>query len=89
VKATIDFDPVLFQRLKVEAARRGRTIKDLVAEGVRTVLGQTPLRAPDADTDNPPEWVGSLHRYAKNARGAHDMESIRSSIARGRSGERK
>lgn len=34
MKATIDFDGQLYRRLKVEAARRGRTVRELVAEGV-------------------------------------------------------
>ncbi|GJG86284.1 hypothetical protein tb265_14650 [Gemmatimonadetes bacterium T265] len=38
MKATIDFDDALYRRLKIEAARRGRTIRDLVADGVRQVL---------------------------------------------------
>ena len=38
MKATIDFDDALYRRLKVEAARRGRTVRELVAEGVRYVL---------------------------------------------------
>jgi len=89
MKATIDFDPVLLQRLKVEAARRGRTIKDLVAEGVRVVLSRPPA-PPDSDmAAEPPDWVGGLRRYAKNAHGAHDMESVRRGIARGRATEKK
>jgi hypothetical protein len=82
MKATIDFDDALYRRLKVEAARRGRTIRDLVAEGVRQVLGQPVGREGDA-REAPAEWFGSLHEYAGNARG-HDLGTIRRSIARGR-----
>ncbi len=42
MKATIDFDDALYRRLKIEAARRGRTIRDLVADGVRQVLDTPP-----------------------------------------------
>ena len=38
MKATIDFDDALYRRLKIEAARCGRTVRELVAEGVRQVL---------------------------------------------------
>lgn len=38
MKATIDFDDQLYRRLKIEVARRGRTVRELVAEGVRYVL---------------------------------------------------
>ncbi len=85
MKATIDFDDRLYRRLKIEAARRGRTIKDLVDEGVRLVLS-----APSASTaPSPPDpaaedsWFGVLKSYAEST-GAHDLDSIRGSIARGR-----
>ena len=86
MKATIDFDESLYRRLKMEAARRGRTVRDLVAEGVRHVLGLSPLRqgGARADTSDAGKWVGSLRRYAGNAGGAHDLASIRRSIAKGR-----
>jgi hypothetical protein len=38
MKATIEFEERLYRRLKAEAALRGRTVKELVAEGVRRVL---------------------------------------------------
>ncbi len=86
MKATIDFDDALYRRLKVEAARRGRSIRDLVADGVRHVLSN-----PGTSDDTPPPPItasafGSLRAYAKNAGGDHDMASIRRSIAKGRTG---
>jgi hypothetical protein len=89
MKATIDFDPILFQRLKVEAARRRRTIRELVAEGVRAVLAQPARDELEALDDTPPSWVGGLRKYARNARGVHDMASVRESVAKGRSRKRK
>jgi hypothetical protein len=85
MKATIDFDERLYRRLKVEAARQGRTIRDLVDEGVRRVLGLPvdPEAEPQAAAD---DWFGSLSKYAANAGGEHDLAAIRRSIARGRSG---
>jgi hypothetical protein len=86
MKATIDFDERLYRRLKIEAARRGRTIRDLVDEGVRRVLdlsdengGATASEAGAADP-----WFGSLSRYAANAQGEHDLTSMRRSIERAR-----
>ena len=83
MKATIEFDDALYRRLKVEAARRGRTIRDLVADGVRRVLG---LPQPNDARPEPAEWFGSLRDYAANAGGlgVHDLAAIRESIARGR-----
>ena len=45
MKATIEFDEALYRRLKVEAAKRGRTVRELVAEGVRHVLDSPPSTA--------------------------------------------
>lgn len=80
MKATIDFNETLYRRLKIEAARRGRTIRDLVEEGVRTVLGmpEPTSRRPDvADAD----WYASLREYADNAGGKHDLAAMRRSVA--------
>ena len=81
MKATVEFDDALYRRLKVEAARRGRTIRDLIADGVRHVLG---LPQPKDAGPEPVEWFGSLRDYAANAGGVHDLAAMRESIARGR-----
>jgi len=88
MKATIDFDEALYRRLKVEAARRGRTVRELVAEGVRYVL-----ETPESSTDRPatsgdadawkPGWFGSLGNYGA-AVDDHSMEAVRASMVRGR-----
>ena len=86
MKATIDFEPALYRRLKMEAARRGRTIRDLVTDGVRHVLGAP---APSEDTrpgERPAAWFGVLKAYASNAGAKHDLAAMRRSIARGRKG---
>lgn len=82
MKATIEFDDSLYRRLKIEAARRGRTIRELVDEAVRYVLDTPPAAA--SEEPQQADWIGSLRRYADNAAGAHDMKSVRGSIARGR-----
>jgi hypothetical protein len=91
MKATIDFDPVLYRRLKVEAARRGRTVRDLVAEGVRAVL-DNPASKVGATAEGAgewsPSWLGALGRYAENV-GDHSMVAVRESVARERSVEKR
>ncbi|MEO8336990.1 MAG: hypothetical protein ABI664_18545 [bacterium] len=82
MKATIDLDEGLYRRLKVEAARRGRTVRELVAEGIRVVLDSPVLVAPSDDTQNA-EWFGALNAYAANA-DQHDLGAMRASIARSR-----
>jgi len=86
MKATIDFDEALYRRLKVEAAKRGRSIRDLVADGVRYVLSNPTSPEASSAASTSASWVGSLRSYAKHADGKHDMASIRKSIAKGRKG---
>jgi hypothetical protein len=86
MKATIDFDEQLYRRLKVEAARRGRTVRELVAEGVRRVL-DAPADSVAADRQAGatwrPTWLGALERQAR-AVDDHTMDAVRASIARRR-----
>jgi len=91
MKATIDFDPVLYRRLKIEAARRGRTVRDLVAEGVRAVL-DSPVAsdahlARPSDTGWQPDWLGSLGQYGRGVTD-HSMAAVRENIARERRAEK-
>ena len=91
MKATIDFDDALYRRLKVEAARRGRTVRELVAEGVRYVLDAPATRDNGADDGMTPEnwrpgWLGALSRYGR-AVDDHSLVAVRSSVARGRADE--
>lgn len=91
MKATIDFDEQLYRRLKVEAARRGRTVRDLVTEGVRHVLDHPAAPASGAESAREawrPVWLGSLAGYAESVED-HSMPAVRASVARGRSGERQ
>ncbi len=84
MKATIDFEERLYRRLKVEAARRGRTIRELVEDGVRYVLDLPPEASAETEKDREPKWFGSLNRYADNASGKHDLAAMRESIAAAR-----
>ena len=88
MKATIDFDDALYRRLKIEAARRGRTVRELVAEGVRLVLDAPATTGAAEATTSPeawrPTWFGALARYGR-AVDEHAMSAVRESIAHGRS----
>jgi len=91
MKATIDFDDQLYRRLKVEAARRGRTVRELVAEGVRYVLDGERPEPPAAGeagvaAEWRPTWIGVLRPWAANV-ADHSLNAIRESIARGRTSE--
>ncbi len=87
MKATIEFDDALYRRLKIEAVRRGRTVRELVAEGVQHVLNAPSTATPsdpevDASTWRP-SWLGSLSRYGR-AVSDHAPAAVRESVAQGR-----
>jgi len=90
MKATIDFDDQLYRQLKIEAARRGRTIRELVAEGVRHVLEDQPATARAIEASGSgewrPPWFGVLRPWAAPV-ADHSMTAVRDSIAGGRSAE--
>ena len=83
MKATIDLDEALYRRLKVEAARRGRTVREMVAEGIRAVIDAPPIADAPGDQAKAPGWFGVLHSYATRAE-QHDLDAMRASIARAR-----
>jgi len=91
MKATIEFDDALYRRLKIEAAKRGRTVRELVAEGVLTVLN-APATTTPAAADEPdawrPAWLGALSRYGR-AVSDHSPAAVRESVARGRAREQR
>lgn len=82
MKATIDLDDALYRRLKVEAARRGRTVRELVADGIRAVL-DAPVRVELPPKSPSANWFGALNTFAKKVED-HSVDAIRSSIASGR-----
>ena len=53
MKATVEIDDNLYRELKATAARNGRKVKDLIAEGVLLVLRQAPAPAPESTTSLP------------------------------------
>lgn len=85
MKATIDFDDQLYRRLKVEAARRGRTVRELVADGVRRVLDapEPPTAAESPSASWRPSWFGALEPLARAVED-HSMDAVRASISRHR-----
>ena len=68
MKATIDFDERLYRRLKVEAARRGRTIRDLVDEGVRRVL-DLPVEDYAGSGGGDVDWFGAMVKHMGEPKG--------------------
>lgn len=96
MKTTIDIPEDVYRRVKAKSAIEGCHVRDIAITLFSAWVNQpdTPpkhahekqrkVHAPDA-----PVWFASLHRYAHNARGRYDMDSIRRSIARGRAREER
>jgi hypothetical protein len=92
MKATIDFDPTLYRALKIEAARSGTTIRELLDQAARLILRQRAEPQPPAapEPDGPPPdmpWFGILRDKIPTMPASHDMAAVRESIARGRRAE--
>jgi hypothetical protein len=52
VKTTLEIDDELYREAKAVAALSGRKMKDLVAEGLRTILRPAPHSAADASRES-------------------------------------
>jgi hypothetical protein len=92
MKATVEVPDELYRKVKAKSALQGRRVREVAVELFRGWIGEA--RFPPAAKQPPlsgrksaPPWFGSLRKYAKNAKGRHDMESIRRSIARARAAE--
>ena len=56
MKTTIDLPDYIFQRTKIAAARRRTTIKNLVIEGLETILRE------EAKSEPPPDALARLRQ---------------------------
>jgi len=88
MKATIDIPDELHRKVKAKSAIEGRTVRDVTIQLFRAWVGDAPskLASKSFQRHKPPDWFGSLRKYSRNAQGQHDMESVRKSIAHGRTG---
>jgi hypothetical protein len=90
MKATIDIPDELYRKVKAKSALEGRPVREVTAQLFRRWLAEPEAgsagdkRGRGSDGQGKPPWFGTLHAYAKNARGRHDMAAIRESIARAR-----
>jgi hypothetical protein len=92
MKATIEVPDELYRQVKAKSALQGRPVREVAVELFRGWVGEAkPTPAPKklmlTGGRGAPPWFGSLRQYAKNAKGRHDMASIRKSIARARAAE--
>ena len=93
MKATVDIPDDLYRRVKAKSALEGRPVGEVTVQLFRRWVDAAPPAGPEDKAPVRkggtvrPQWLGSLRRYARKARGRHDMKSIRDSIARGRAAE--
>ena len=95
MKATIEIPDGLYQQVKVKSTLEGVTVREVTitlfqhwVEEPPAGLGASEERSQKGDKPLP-AWFGALRKYAVNAKGRHDMESIRHSVARGRAAKDK
>jgi hypothetical protein len=69
MRTTVDIPDELFRRAKAEAALRGGKLKDLVADGLRLLLGE---QAPSDAGQKPPRPKLSVHDLMKGSCGVVD-----------------
>ena len=87
MKTTLDLDDGLYRQLKSYAALNGQSVKAVVTEALGRLLAIPSSSAAGATQkwrEDAPTWVGSLAAYAGNAKGQHDLASMRASVAKGR-----
>lgn len=89
MKATIEVPDDLYRKVKAKSALEGRPVREVTERLFRKWLAEpegesSGKRTRDPDGQSMPPWFGALRAYAKNARGRHDMRTIRHSIARAR-----
>lgn len=93
MKVTVDVPDDGYRQVKAKSALEGWSVREVATTLFRTWVASTGpdalAVAPESDKPEPqdPPWFGSLRRYVGNAKGRHDMDSIRRSIARGRAAE--
>ena len=87
MKATIEIPDDLYRRVKAKSALEGLAVREVAMNLFHTWVEEKSVakntQAVDHATPHPPAWFGAARKYARRV-SRHDMETIRSSIARGR-----
>jgi hypothetical protein len=85
MKATIDIPDDLYRSVKSRTSLEGTTVREVAISLFSAWMDAPPepVRAVAAVREDPPEWFGLAHAYARNAP-RHDMASVRKSIENAR-----
>ena len=82
----------LYRDLKIEAARSGTTIRDLLDQAARLILRQrtqtdSPAKPEPAGPTPDMPWFGILRDKVRSMPATHELDAMRESVARGRMAE--
>lgn len=69
MRTTVDLPDDLFRRAKVEAALQGRTLKDLLEEGLRLMLDKDNRDGASGSPAGEPRRIPSLHDLMRDVCG--------------------
>lgn len=96
MKTTIDIPEVIYRKVKAKSAIEGRPVRDVAitlfsawVDQCDAQLARSEEKAPEVGAPPKPLWFASLRKYARNASGRYDIDSVRRSIARGRAREER
>ena len=90
MKVTIDIPGELYRQVKAKSALEGRPAREVVIELLSRYAGWAETEIHPSETAEPrqvdglpvPEWFGRFRTAASKAK-RHDLDAIRTSIARG------
>lgn len=87
MKATIDIPDDLYRQLKAKSSLEGRPVRrvaiELFEHWIEGFYEKESTPHQPTINQKPPSWFGALRKYAANARGHHDLDSVRENIAHG------
>ncbi|MFO7534618.1 MAG: hypothetical protein R6X19_02875 [Kiritimatiellia bacterium] len=94
MKVTVDIPDDVYRQVKAKSALEGWAVREVATTLFRAWVAAPAAAPPEAqkapagkkEPADPP-WFGGLRAHAPRAKGLYDMEAIRRSIARGRTGE--
>ena len=96
MKTTIDIPDVIYRKVKAKSAIEGRPVRDVAitlfsawVDQRDAPLARSEEKVSKVGAQPEPPWFASLRKYAHNASGQYDMDSVRRSIARGRAREER
>ncbi len=90
MKATMNLPDELYRKVKAQSALRGQPVREVVIglleDWISSGAAELPGKDNPTEASTLPSWFGGAGKYAKRVH-RHDLNSVRRSIARGRTRE--